>query len=173
MTQRNPVVTQRKSRFQQELGIIPLGWTIAAFIGLVAIEVLFKYFIPRFAHPHELPLEPWWDLLSAVGALLFAATILLTGYIYADAKRRGMNAVLWVLLVLLIPKPIGFIAYFLLRTPLLRLCPQCHAAVGVDFSYCPKCGFALAPSCPGCGRAIRQDFACCPYCGKPIAAVAS
>jgi hypothetical protein len=162
-------MSERKSKLQQELSIIPLGWTVAAFIGLVAVEVLFMFFIPRWSRG-DMPPKPWMDLLGTLGALLLGATILLTGYVYADAKRRQMNAILWTLLVLLIPKPIGFIAYFLLRKPLLVACPGCSSPVGSDFAYCPKCGHALAPSCSNCGRAIRQDFVCCPYCGKAVAA---
>ena len=122
-------MSQRKSRLQQELSIIPLGWTVAAAVGLVGVEILFTFFIPRWAHG-ELPPKPWLDLLGMLGALLLAATILLTGYVYGDAKRRAMNAVLWTLLVLLIPKPIGFIAYFLLRKPMLVACPSCGSPVG-------------------------------------------
>jgi hypothetical protein len=145
---------------------------VAAAIGIVAVEVLFKCVIPHFAH-NDLPPWPWYDVIGALGALFLAATILLTGYIYADAKRRGMNAVLWTVLVLLIPKPIGFIAYFLLRTPMLAPCPKCSAPVGSEFTYCPKCGYALTPSCAGCGRAIRRDYVCCPYCGKTVGAAVS
>ncbi len=161
-------MAQYRSRLQEELSIIPLGWVIAAGVGLAAVEVLCLVFIPRWA-PHDLPPQPWWTLIGVVGAVLLAATILLIGYIYADAKRRGMNAVLWTLLVILIPKPIGFIAYFLLRKPLAQPCPNCKYPVGTDFAFCPKCGYALAPSCPGCGRAVHRDFVCCPYCGKPVA----
>ena len=161
-------MTERKSRLQQELSIIPLGWTIAAAISLVAIEVLFRFFIPRWSHQDLGMPKIWFDVMGALGGLLFAATLLLTGYIYADAKRRGMNAVLWAVLVILIPKPIGFIAYFLLRVPLLAPCPKCSSPIGADFTYCPKCGYTLAPSCPGCGRGIRRDFVCCPYCGRSI-----
>lgn len=99
--------------------------------------------------------------------------LLLTGYVYADAKRRGMNALLWTLLVILIPKAIGFIAYFLLRKPLLIPCPNCGTEVGSDFPYCPKCGHALTPSCSHCGRAISSDYVCCPYCGKTVGSGAS
>ncbi|MGA2369677.1 MAG: double zinc ribbon domain-containing protein [Candidatus Korobacteraceae bacterium] len=165
-------VTERRSRLQQELRIIPLGWTVAAAIGIIVVEALFQFVIPHFAH-NDLPPWPWFDVIGALGALFLAATILLTGYIYADAKRRGMNAVLWTVLVLLIPKPIGFIAYFLLRSPMLAPCPKCSAPVGADFTFCPKCGYALTPSCTGCGRAIRRDYACCPYCGKTVGAAVS
>ncbi len=163
-------MTQRKSRLQQELSIIPLGWTIAAGIAIVAIEVPLQFVVPHFAGPQELPPAPWWDLLGAVAALLLGAVILLTGYVYADAKRRRMNAILWTLLVILIPKPIGFIAYFLLRVPLLAPCPKCGAPVGADFAFCPKCGFAILPSCPGCGRPMRRDYVCCPHCGRAVSA---
>ena len=161
-------MTERRSRLQQELSIIPLGWTITAFVGLVAIETVFQFAIPHFAGRHELPPAPWWGLIGAVAGLLLAATILLTGYVYADAKRRGMNAILWTLLVILIPKPIGFIAYFLLRVPLLAPCPKCGTRVGPDFAYCPKCGFELMPACAGCGRGLRRDYVCCPYCGRAV-----
>ena len=125
-------MTERKSRLQQELRIIPLGWTVAAGIGIVVVESLWSFVIPHFAHG-DLPPRPWFDMLGAVGALLMAATILLTGYIYADAKRRGMNAVLWTVLVFLTPKPIGFIAYFLLRTPMLAAVPAMQRASGQGF----------------------------------------
>ena len=162
-------MTQARSRFAQELRIIPTGWAIAAAIGFIAVEALFEKIIPHFSG-HDLPPEPWWTLLGLLAAILMVATILLIGYIYADAKRRGMNAVLWTVLVVLIPKAIGFIAYFLLRKPLVTPCRNCSTPVGSDFAYCPKCGYALAPSCSHCGRAIRPDFVCCPYCGKAVGA---
>ena len=74
------------------------------------------------------------------------------GYVYADSKRRGMNSLLWTLLVIFVPKALGFIVYFLLRKPLLIPCPNCGTEVGSDFAYCPKCGHALAPTCSHCGR---------------------
>ena len=160
---------ERRSQFQRELSIIPLGWTIAAAVGLVLVELLFQVFIPRWAHG-DLPPRPWFDLIGVVGGLMLAATLLLTGYIYADAKRRSMNAILWVLLVLLIPKPIGFIAYFLLRRPLGMPCPNCGTAVGTDFHFCPKCGYRVTPTCNFCGRSISRDYVVCPYCGKAVGA---
>ena len=166
-------MTQPRSRFGEELRIIPTGWVVAAVIGAAAIEVLFHVCIPIWSHHQGLPPQPWWTLLGLAAALFAAATILLTGYVYADSKRRGMNALLWTLLVILIPKAIGFIAYFMLRKPLLEPCPNCRWPIGSDFAYCPKCGYALTPSCANCGRAIRRDYKCCPFCGKPVGATAS
>jgi RNA polymerase subunit RPABC4/transcription elongation factor Spt4 len=90
--------------------------------------------------------------------------------VYADSKRRGMNALLWTLLVIFVPKALGFIAYFLLRKPLLIPCSNCGTEVGSDFRYCPKCGYGVTPSCANCGHAISHEYVCCPYCGKPVAA---
>lgn len=165
-------MTGRGSRLREEIEIIPMGWVIASLIAFLAVQVLFWVVVPHFAGPHDLPSEPWWTLLRMSGSLLVLASVLLTGYIYGDAKRRGMNALLWTLLALLLPKPIGFIAYFLLRRPLPSPCPKCQSPVAADFAYCGKCGFVLAPVCANCGRALRRDFACCPYCGKTVGAAA-
>lgn len=164
-------MTQRRSRFAEEMRIIPVGWAIAAIVGFAATQLLFM--ILRWTHQPDLPAEPWWTLLGLPVGLMMAAAIALIGYIYADSKRRGMNAVLWTLLVVLIPKPIGFIAYFLLRKPLVVPCPQCGAPVGADFHYCPKCGHAITPTCNHCGRSIERDYVVCPYCGKTVGAAVS
>ena len=161
-------MTQRRSHFMEELGIIPVGWVIVAGIGAVWVEILFHVLVPKWAPHHDLPREPWWALMGITGAILMAAMVLLTGYIYADAKRRDMHAVLWVLLVILIPKPIGYIAYFLLRKPMLQRCPKCGAPVEASFHFCPNCSIALGVACAGCGRPMAAGFACCPYCGKAV-----
>src|ERR1044072_8020225 len=61
-------------------------------------------------------------VISAVSLLVgtvVALWLLTLGYIYADAKRRGMPPVLWVAIAVIVPNMIGFILYFALRTPLL------------------------------------------------------
>lgn len=167
-------MTTFRSRLEEELAIIPAGWWTVAIVGFISIEVLFHVLIPRWSHrPHELPGLPWWGILAFAGAVLCAAMIALTGYIYADAKRRGMQAVLWVILIVLIPKPIGYIAYFLLRKPLLGTCPRCQERVSSEFHYCPKCNFALWPVCAHCGRPISKEFVFCPYCGGSVGAIAA
>jgi RNA polymerase subunit RPABC4/transcription elongation factor Spt4 len=166
-------MTQPRSRFEEELKIIPTGWVVVSVIAFAAIQVLFHFCIPMWSHRHDLPPEPWWALLAILGGVVMAAMILLIGYVYADARRRGMNAVLWTLLVIFLPKLLGFVVYFLLRKPLLQPCPNCRWPIGSDFAYCPKCGHALAPSCANCGRAVRRDYQCCPYCGKALGATAT
>ena len=82
-----------------------------------------------------------------VRRLILAIIILMIGYVNADSKRRGMNSLLWTLLVIFVPKALGFIAYFLLRKPLMMPCPKCGTPVGSDFRFCPKCGYAVTPMC--------------------------
>jgi hypothetical protein len=78
-------------------------------------------------------------MMCVVGSLL-AGLVLLTGYVNRDAKRRGMNAVLWTILVLVIPHALGFVVYFLVREPRRTPCPACAAPVPAGGSYCPSCG---------------------------------
>jgi double zinc ribbon protein len=166
-------MTQARSHFEEELRIIPTGCAVVAVIGFAVVQVAFNVLIPTYVRHRDVPPQPFLTLIGIVAGMVLAATLLLIGYVYADSKRRGMNALLWTLLVIVIPKAIGFIAYFLLRKPLLAPCPNCRWPIGSDFAYCPKCGYAATPSCANCGRPIRRDYMCCPYCGKPVAASAT
>ena len=79
-------------------------------------------------------------LMGGLGGAFLAAFILLSGYIYADAPLRGMPAIPWTLLALLIPNGLGFVLYFLLRKPILHPCPRCAQQVPPDAAFCPRCG---------------------------------
>ena len=156
--------------FRSEFAIIPPIARVLAVIGFALVQIALLVLAPHYIR-HELPPRHALQLISFCGGLLFTIFILLIGYVNADSKRRGMNSLLWTLLVIFIPKAIGFLAYFLLRKPLLietQGCPQCGTGLGSDFRFCPKCGYAIAPVCMQCGRSISRDFMCCPYCGKPV-----
>lgn len=106
-------------------------------------------------------------------SLSIACMLFLIGFVYADAKRRGMNATLWTLLVIiLVPAYFftGFIIYFLVRDPLPYNCPQCGATVSARFNYCAVCKYNLRPSCPQCRREVRDTDHYCPHCGFELAA---
>jgi RNA polymerase subunit RPABC4/transcription elongation factor Spt4 len=49
------------------------------------------------------------------------------------------------------------------------LCPNCSAAVGVDFMACPHCGQRLNAGCQKCGRALQPGWQFCPYCSTNAA----
>ncbi len=162
-------MAENKSTFREEFGIIP-SWAIVVallvFIGLPAAFVLF-FLLPA---GQKTPL--FMPVLWVVGGGMLALVVLLVGYVNADAKRRGMNALLWTLLVIFVPNAIGFIIYFLMRQPLLLRCPQCLADVKADFNFCPKCSTELTPVCSKCGHGIRGGDVFCPYCGNSLTAVA-
>jgi Double zinc ribbon len=164
-------MNQAKSHFRSELAIIPPVATVIAVLAFVLMQICLLGLLPHYEK--DIPPMPALVLISIFGGIFVAIIVLLVGYVNADSKRRGMNPLLWTLLVIFIPKALGFIAYFLLRKPLLVPCPKCGTTVAADFHFCQKCGYALSPTCTNCGRAISHDFACCPYCGKPVAAAAT
>lgn len=90
-------------------------------------------------------------------------------YVYRDAKRRGMNAVLWTLIAIIAPALIGFIIYLLIRNSYSDLeCPRCAAPVTEQYVACPQCGARLRPSCPSCSAPVEEDWKVCPRCAAPL-----
>lgn len=90
-------------------------------------------------------------------------------YVFRDAKRRGMNAVLWTLVAVVAPALIGFIIYLLVRgnSPDLQ-CPQCAGPVTEQYVVCPHCGAKLRPACPNCAYPVELNWKVCPKCAAPL-----
>lgn len=104
-----------------------------------------------------------------IAAVVFVLPIIIGVYVYRDADRRGMNAILWALVAALAPSLIGFIIYMLVRGSYSNLrCPSCDAPVKDSFVVCPKCGTKLKPSCPTCSAAVEPDWKMCPKCASPL-----
>jgi RNA polymerase subunit RPABC4/transcription elongation factor Spt4 len=148
--------------------IRPAAWVIAAILG-GGFEVLLYFVAFRAeanAHgPMPLALKIF---LGIVAPLFTAVMVLLHGYIYADAKRRGMRAVMWTILSVLVPYLIGSILYFLLREPMPTACPKCGYMVRKRFAFCPQCSTPLNRVCVTCSRSLEQGWASCPYCGTAV-----
>ena len=158
-----------KSHFSREFEIIPGFPKVLAVILFLVAQICLLVLVPHYAHEiKDVPPMPALVAISLVGGVFLAIIVLMIGYVYADSKRRGMNSTLWTLLVIFVPKAIVFIAYFLLRKPLMRPCPHCGTNIGSDFRYCPKCGYAVTPMCAHCGHSIKHDYVVCPYCGKSV-----
>jgi RNA polymerase subunit RPABC4/transcription elongation factor Spt4 len=158
------------SRFRDEMKLVPRpAFAIAVCVWLAFL--LLMMLLP-FRQDPELR---QWPLLAKVavcglpGLPLFFL-VLLVGYVYADAKRRGMRYVMWTWLAALIPNAIGIILYFVLRDPLLVNCTHCGAQVRTGFAFCPKCGGALSQACPQCHRAVEPGWTHCVYCGASLGA---
>ncbi len=151
---------------RDELRIIPrwlIGVAVALFvIGQVATQLVHRYTIHRQERLIEI-------MGVAAGMALFLGLVLLFfGYIYRDAKRRGMNALLWTLLTIFVPYLIGAIIYFLMREPLPYNCPQCGVAVTARFTFCPNCKYSLRPACPQCKREVGAQHKYCPHCAHEL-----
>ena len=104
-----------------------------------------------------------------VVALAASLPFVLGVYVYRDANRRGMNAILWALVAVLAPSLIGLLVYLLVRGNYSDLrCPRCDTPVGEEFVVCPNCGAKLRPSCANCAMPVEPDWKVCPRCAQPL-----
>jgi hypothetical protein len=157
-----------RSHFGREFAIIPSIAKVLAVVFFVIVQIGLLALVPHYVDAKDVPPKAALIAISLVGGAFMAVVVLMIGYVNADSKRRGMNSLLWTLLVIFIPKALGFLAYFLLRKPLVVPCPNCSTPVGSDFRFCPKCGNAITPRCGHCGCSIQRDYVVCPYCGKNV-----
>jgi hypothetical protein len=149
------------NRLREELGVAPrLGVAISALLAFVGalLWVLVGQGFPLAAR----------IALGAVLALFLFLYGFLVSYVYGDAKRRGMRHGIWTLVAALGPNALGFIAYFLLREPVLQRCRTCGAAARRDCAFCPNCGSPLRPVCPACRRPLETAWSHCAHCGTKI-----
>ncbi len=159
-------MSENNSWVSRQMRIIPkpakiIAWI--AFVGLLAV-----IWVPN-KHWDPTPPATVRTLILIFAAFVGAFIVLFVGYINGDARRRGMSALFWTLLVIFVPNLVGLILYFLMRKPLPVICPQCSASLKTEFNYCPKCNFRLTPTCSACQRSIHLEDAYCPYCGRAVA----
>ena len=124
---------------KSEFSLIPIGAKVAAALVFLAIVAGLNWF---FVDRNTLGLAEVGlvTVIAAMGGLFAAAYVLLAGYVYADASRRGMPAIAWTALTVLVPNAIGFVLYFLLRKPIAHPCPNCGCGVAQDAAFCSRCG---------------------------------
>ena len=156
-------------------------------LGMVAMAPFFT--VVRGSHGlwkapllHTMTCNFGWPLfgtLSILSILIFILWLVAIFWIYGDAERRGMNGILWALLVL-VGNIVGLIIYLILRTGSLPVqqtgaftaagdcCPACTKPVRSDFKLCPHCGVSLRQKCSSCGRNVLPEWAVCPFCGKRL-----
>ena len=163
------------------LALIVIFLVIGLFLGFFGFSFKRLMWGP-LAGSGMFPLGPVFGLFG-FGALL---QIVLAFWVGTDANRRGMNGVLWGLLVLF-TFVVGLIVYLIVvqgstspaAAPAEAIpaangaiatggCPQCGGAVESSFEACPFCGAALGSGCPGCARPTRSDWKLCPYCSTRL-----
>ena len=117
----------------------------AMVIAALAIPIWVVYFASGMGRSvlaakgflNSMPDALWFGLTFGV---FTAAFFLALGYIYGDAKQRQMPAWAWVIAAFLIPNLIGFILYFVFRTPLLGPCSSCGKPIRGGEAFCSHCG---------------------------------
>lgn len=110
-----------------------------------------------------------WFFFGILGVLLVFFPVLIGFYVYRDANRRGMNAVLWTLIAVLAPSLIGLIIYLIVRSEhTALLCPNCQGPVTEAFLVCPRCGSPLKNKCTHCSQPLEPSWKICPSCGEPV-----
>lgn len=162
------------TRFEREFALVPRGARTVAVLVCLAVTSLMGaiLLLPGFAGHDEgaylaaLPLF----LASLLGVTLLGAYVLLVGYVYGDARRRGMNHRLWTLLAIFIPNGIGMILYFILRDPVPVPCPGCGTPARRGHAYCAGCGAVLQQVCPGCRLQVEPGWRHCAHCGAALPA---
>jgi len=174
---------KERTRFRDELRIIPkwlfwmcLGLYLLALVIGLSVNIHGFHANDAIFPDESLRSEPMLSCLAlagviTVGAFVFSCLFFMLGYVYRDAKRRGMNPALWTLLVLILSGGyffIGLIIYLLVREPLPYTCPQCAATVNARFNFCPSCKYNLHPACPQCQREVSDDDKFCPYCATEL-----
>ena len=148
------------SRLRDEFGILPRWYVFAVFLVVGSRATL-------IAAVADEPAPERLVIASVVGTLVLIY-LLLVGYVYADAKRRGMRQIAWTLIVIFVPSAIGFIVYFLLREPVLTPCGTCGSPARREFAFCPDCGATLRRACPDCQRPVEPFWAHCAACGSTL-----
>ena len=71
-------------------------------------------------------------LVSFFGALILIGIFVWVGIgiaVYHDAKKRGMEPLLWALVATLVPYLLGLIAYLIIRHPIQSFCPSCSQPI--------------------------------------------
>lgn len=153
------------TKFTTEVQIVPTWAWVLAGIAFIASQWLCNFVLAR-----QPDAPPAWGrfLLGLLVGVAAGCYLLFIGYINRDAKRRGMNAIPWTLVAVLIPNALGILLYFVLRQPLRCSCPQCGNTIQTGYNFCPCCSCKLNPSCPQCQRVIGLNDVYCPYCGTSV-----
>lgn len=160
------------TRFEEEWALVPATarW-IAVLVFLAMGGLMASLFLLPLLVQHEyqglLFVFPVF-LMSLIGAVMLAVYVLLVGYVYGDARRRGMNQVMWTLLAIFIPSAVGIILYFILRDPIPVPCPSCGTPARKGHAYCAGCGTAVREACPQCRQPVEAGWRNCVRCGAPL-----
>jgi MFS family permease len=160
---------QSIASLSEEVKLIPRWSIAAAVLAFVFMQYFAWVILPAHrTHPSTAPFSlRLYFALS--GSMLAALYVLMAGYVSRDAPRRGMNTGMWVVICLAPLGGIGAVLYFLLRQPLVALCPSCSTRILTEFHFCPQCAYQVSAACGNCYRGVRITDLYCVYCGHSLA----
>ncbi|NQT25305.1 zinc-ribbon domain-containing protein [candidate division KSB1 bacterium] len=108
--------------------------------------------------------------------IMFAFWFVMIFWVFRDAERRGMNGLLWALLIFF-GHIIALVVYLLVRNDQVNIaqihkssqpCPSCQKQVESGHTFCPHCGTKLQASCSSCKKPMEPGWQVCPYCGEKL-----
>lgn len=72
---------------------------------------------------------------------MFTMLISIFVWTYKDAKSRGLNAIVWTLIVMFVPNLMGLLLYFIVgRRESRIICSKCNSSAPFPAKYCNNCG---------------------------------
>ena len=144
--------------------IIPIGAWVTSLVILLSMFLLMYWLVPWDSGVPQLVRI----LIPILPPFALAGWTLVLGYVYGDARRRGMRYVMWTLLAIFIPNGIVVILYFILRDPMPSYCSKCGSRAEKGHAFCHRCGANLLPACPQCQRAGQPGWSNCAWCGAKL-----
>lgn len=83
---------------------------------------------------------------ALIAIAVLALLILICVWTYRDAQHKGMNGIIWTLIVLLVPGCFGLLIYLIVRMDTKKVtCSKCMKSVDGNSKYCSNCGEELVP----------------------------
>jgi hypothetical protein len=163
-----PSHEEQAATFSSELRLIPRWSVAAAVLTFVIMQYLFWVVFPQEHRHPPAPMGMRIYFALSWGALA-SLYMLMVGYVSKDSPRRGMSARIWMIVCLVMPGGIGAVLYFLLRQPIISLCPACGTRVQSEYHFCPQCAYQVSASCGKCYRSVRITDLYCVHCGHDLA----
>ena len=120
--------------------------------------------------------RPWFPILPALGLGMFFLVlwIAVMVWVYKDAELRGMNGLLWSLLVFF-GHLIGLLVFLIVRqdhpvggAPAASKSPAPPASPSTGPPPAAATKAAVPSACPSCKKPVDGTFAYCPHCGTAL-----
>ncbi len=144
-------------------------YVVTVIVAWVALWVLFSTGVLKVAPADRAALPLLLMPASALGLFWLYALVGLGTWVYRDARRHGMEPLLWALVAVLVPYFAGVVVYLLLRQGENSPCPACGVRQQAGAAFCASCGHPLRELCASCKAPLAEGASFCPACGAAVA----